>query len=135
MEPLIINSNDDSENGNIDSNNFIASSEETKSESTMVAFAAMSSSKQHWQKEANKFHLNYLETQCCQVCGTSNESRLIGGHTCTHCEYNLCKDCSVVYCRKGHAMKIWTLPEAISQSCNLCKIRYGKDRNDFKNES
>lgn len=54
----------------------------------------------------------------CRVCATD---RLQAGHYCPLCEYDLCADCSVVYCRLGHALKIWTFPEATTLNCDMCK--------------
>ncbi|KAJ1428276.1 hypothetical protein B484DRAFT_449947 [Ochromonadaceae sp. CCMP2298] len=53
----------------------------------------------------------------CRVCALS----LGGGCSCALCEYDLCGDCSVVYCRLGHALKIWTMAEAATLSCDMCK--------------
>ncbi len=52
----------------------------------------------------------------CRVCG--NNSR--DGTTCPMCEYDLCKDCSIVYCKSGHKMQIWTMPEAQGVVCDIC---------------
>lgn len=54
----------------------------------------------------------------CRVCATDE---LCDGHFCPLCEYDLCGDCSVVYCRLGHALKIWTFPEATTLTCDMCK--------------
>jgi hypothetical protein len=51
----------------------------------------------------------------CQVCQKSIQS----GYHCGYCTYNVCAPCSVVYCSRGHAMKLWTNPEAEHQ-CQLC---------------
>jgi hypothetical protein len=59
-------------------------------------------------------HLNRM----CRVCATDH---LPGGHFCPLCEYDLCADCSVVYCRLGHPLKIWTFPEATTLCCDMCK--------------
>ncbi len=56
--------------------------------------------------------------RACRICASTT---LNGGHTCTICEYDLCSDCSIVYCRSGHPLKIWTMPEAQSLYCDLCK--------------
>ena len=52
----------------------------------------------------------------CKVCGLNARN----GNTCPMCEYDLCNDCSSVYCRSGHLMNIWTLPEAQGISCDIC---------------
>jgi hypothetical protein len=52
----------------------------------------------------------------CKVCGLNRRD----GWTCVMCEYDLCGDCGVVYCRQGHLMQIWTLPEADDCVCDLC---------------
>lgn len=56
--------------------------------------------------------------RACRVCGSFDIHR---GHTCSLCEYDLCSDCSIVYCRQGHPLRLWTMPEAISLSCDMCK--------------
>lgn len=63
-------------------------------------------------------HFQPFDNRTCRVCGTKD---LYGGMACTYCEYDLCKDCCVVYCRKGHECKIWTLPDAQTMNCELCK--------------
>ncbi len=55
----------------------------------------------------------------CRVCATDE---LQEGHYCPLCEYDLCADCSVVYCRLGHPLKIWTFPEATTLCCDMCKM-------------
>jgi hypothetical protein len=55
----------------------------------------------------------------CRICASPD--LYYGGHTCPICEYDLCADCSTIYCRLGHPLKIWTLPEAKSLYCELCK--------------
>jgi len=55
----------------------------------------------------------------CKVCDTSN---LYDGYCCYLCEYDLCLDCSTIYCRLGHALKIWTMPYAETLVCDMCKI-------------
>lgn len=40
---------------------------------------------------------------------------------CALCNYNLCGDCSIVYCQYGHSCKIWSHPEAYCLICNSCK--------------
>jgi len=52
----------------------------------------------------------------CKVCGLNCRE----GWTCPMCEYDLCQDCSKVYCRQGHEMQIWTLPEAVDCVCDVC---------------
>jgi hypothetical protein len=54
----------------------------------------------------------------CRVCASDD---LHAGHFCPLCEYDLCGDCSIVYCRLGHPLKIWTFPEATTLSCDMCK--------------
>lgn len=55
----------------------------------------------------------------CRVCGTKD--LFPEGRSCQICEYDLCLNCSVIYCRKGHTMKIWTLPDAITLECDVCR--------------
>ena len=52
----------------------------------------------------------------CRVCGLHSRD----GFTCPMCEYDLCEDCGTVFCRFGHIMQIWTLPEAENVVCDLC---------------
>jgi hypothetical protein len=59
-----------------------------------------------------------FDGRTCRVCATSN---LYEGMTCSFCEYDLCVDCRVVYCRLGHPCRIWTLPDAETMSCEVCK--------------
>lgn len=54
----------------------------------------------------------------CRICGTDDVSE---GKWCPSCEYHLCGECSVIYCRMGHECRIWTLPDATSLSCDMCK--------------
>ena len=61
---------------------------------------------------------NQRMPRLCRVCGADE---LHAGHFCPLCEYDLCCDCSVVYCRLGHPLKIWTFPEASTLSCDMCK--------------
>lgn len=66
-----------------------------------------------------EFPLFYKKpSRLCRICATPVTDE---GHTCTICEYDLCKDCSTVYCRMGHPLRIWTLPEAESMCCDVCK--------------
>jgi hypothetical protein len=63
--------------------------------------------------------VQYRETSydcSCRVC----DKNCRDGYTCAMCEYDLCSECSVVYCRQGHVMQIWTLPEANGISCEMC---------------
>lgn len=59
----------------------------------------------------------------CSVCDSKdlNSGGGKGGRICSICEYYLCADCSVVYCRMGHRTKIWTLHDAHHMSCDVCK--------------
>jgi len=61
---------------------------------------------------------NQRMPRMCRVCGSDD---LHAGHFCPLCEYDLCCDCSVVYCRMGHPLKIWTFPEATTLACDMCK--------------
>jgi hypothetical protein len=54
----------------------------------------------------------------CAVCQCSD---LHGGRFCLYCDYAVCSTCSVVYCRRGHPCKIWTMPEAQSMRCDVCQ--------------
>ncbi len=63
----------------------------------------------HWRDTGDGFCY-------CKVCNMNARD----GFTCPMCEYDLCSDCSSVYCRSGHLMKIWTLPEAQGISCDVC---------------
>mmetsp|Transcript_23351 Transcript_23351/g.31964 ORF Transcript_23351/g.31964 Transcript_23351/m.31964 type:complete len:217 (+) Transcript_23351:1998-2648(+) len=62
-----------------------------------------------------------LENRAARLVLQKKEADFLGGFRCDMCEYDLCTNCSVVYCRYGHKLKIWTLPEAISTECDLCK--------------
>lgn len=62
--------------------------------------------------------INQRLPRLCRVCATDE---LRSGHFCPLCEYDLCCDCSVVYCRMGHSLKIWTFPEATTLGCDMCK--------------
>jgi hypothetical protein len=64
----------------------------------------------------------YKEILVCKICMTENLEAGTGGNGCGICEYHLCAECSVVYCREGHAMKIWTLPDATALTCDLCRM-------------
>lgn len=55
----------------------------------------------------------------CKICGIDVMKE--GGNSCPICEYDLCNNCSLVYCRLGHKTKIWTLPEAHNLNCDMCK--------------
>ena len=46
--------------------------------------------------------------------------RKVAGNYCAFCDYALCSTCSVVYCRQGHECALWTFPEAMNHSCNIC---------------
>lgn len=59
-----------------------------------------------------------------QTCGNSKHVDFVGGFRCNMCEYDLCVHCSVVFCRYGHQMRIWTMPEAIAAHCDLCKREF-----------
>jgi hypothetical protein len=63
-------------------------------------------------------HFQPFDNRTCRICGTKD---LYEGMTCTYCEYDLCRDCCVIYCRMGHTCKIWTLPNAETMNCELCK--------------
>lgn len=52
----------------------------------------------------------------CKICSLLAE----GGHNCSFCEYDLCETCAIVYCAEGHAMVLWTIPEARGQRCYVC---------------
>lgn len=71
--------------------------------------------------EEGVLHIHYhkhLDEKSCKVC---QKQRLpINSYTCTICEYDLCQDCGVLYCKKGHTMQIWTQPEALNVSCGIC---------------
>lgn len=60
-----------------------------------------------------------VKKRVCGVCGTKFLKD--GGRTCRLCEYDLCLDCTTIYCRAGHGMKIWTMPDAVSMVCDMCK--------------
>jgi len=55
----------------------------------------------------------------CKVCDASN---LYDGYCCYLCEYDLCLECSAIYCRLGHTLQIWTMPYAETLVCDMCKI-------------
>jgi hypothetical protein len=60
----------------------------------------------------------------CRVCATGDLTDNNGDckyHSCAYCEYDLCMDCSTVYCRESHPLRIWTMPDAVSLSCDMCK--------------
>ena len=52
----------------------------------------------------------------CKICSLLADE----GHNCSFCEYDLCQTCSDVYCSEGHAMVLWTIPEARGQRCYVC---------------
>lgn len=52
----------------------------------------------------------------CRICSMLADD----GNNCSFCEYDLCRSCSVVYCSEGHAMVLWTIPEARGQRCYVC---------------
>eukprot|EP01034_Spumella_vulgaris_P027453 gene27453-34171_t len=54
----------------------------------------------------------------CRVCGTADLMDSEGNfnyHSCSYCDYDLCMDCSTVYCRNSHPLRIWTMPDAIGK--------------------
>jgi Zinc finger, ZZ type len=54
----------------------------------------------------------------CRVCLCASTR---GGHTCLYCNYDICLECSTIYCRVGHPMKLWTMYEAKFLECNVCR--------------
>lgn len=56
-------------------------------------------------------------SRVCRIC----QGSIVGGQTCILCEYDLCKSCSVVYCRNGHPSVMWTNSEAKGLACDLCR--------------
>jgi len=52
----------------------------------------------------------------CKICSMLADE----GYNCSYCEYDLCQTCSVVFCSEGHAMAMWTIPEARGQRCYVC---------------
>jgi hypothetical protein len=54
------------------------------------------------------------------ICKVCDRVAAPEGFHCDFCEYDLCVTCSVIYCRQGHAMTMWTLPEAREVDCVLC---------------
>eukprot|EP01038_Epipyxis_sp_PR26KG_P006541 gene6541-8987_t len=64
---------------------------------------------------ARNKYLYHLCHMCNRHCGVET------GKTCRICEYDLCEDCSIMYCRLGHKLKIWTMPDANSLFCDMCK--------------
>jgi hypothetical protein len=54
----------------------------------------------------------------CKICGVAD---LEGGKYCPLCEYHLCSECTVIYCRMGHPCIIWTFPDANCLTCDMCK--------------
>jgi hypothetical protein len=71
-------------------------------------------------KHPEVFHAEYTgdpmkySFQCVMCERTSN-----AGSTCTYCRYDLCQRCSIVYCKEGHIMVLWTDPES-QHSCIVC---------------
>ena len=69
--------------------------------------------------EAEEWQKNLTQApRMCRVCAAKD---LSNGHFCPLCEYDLCCDCSTIYCRMGHPLKIWTFPEAMTLQCDMCK--------------
>lgn len=67
------------------------------------------------QKKGGKKNLAVCKV-CDRVC--------VGeGFHCDFCEYDLCTTCAVIYCTQGHAMTMWTVPEASGACCVLCDAK------------
>eukprot|EP00981_Chlorochromonas_danica_P002835 scaffold549_cov174-Ochromonas_danica.AAC.19 len=54
----------------------------------------------------------------CTVC---ESKEMLGGRYCSICDYRLCADCQIIYCRMGHACRIWTMPDAHCMTCTICQ--------------
>lgn len=92
-------------------------SQATADTESLAADLSLAMSDVFSEDEESRLRNQHLHRMC-RVCGSEH---LHGGHFCPLCEYDLCADCSVVYCRLGHPLKIWTFPEATTLSCDMCK--------------
>lgn len=71
-------------------------------------------------------YIHARHNRSCRVCASTSLWTCAPqpvGHRCRVCEYDLCGDCSTIFCRAGHPLKIWTMPEAVTLHCDMCKLQ------------
>jgi hypothetical protein len=89
---------------------------------TSLFFTDRSSQKTGSSPTPGGRYIHVRHGRACRVCA-SLDLWSGSGHRCGICEYDLCGDCSTVYCRQGHPLRIWTMPEAITLQCDMCKAQ------------